>query len=152
VSFEALEGRLALSTGTSMALVWGHARAIVNSPTHIPASFKGHVQIINGTNLEVTGLRGKIAGNRMTGYGNGTVAGEQFEGGNVYLSNGAGTVELGLGASFVVKVRRSSRQEVQVVVLNATGKYAPFVGITGTMTTWNIKPTGTANFSGAFSA
>jgi hypothetical protein len=153
VSFEALEGRLALSTGMGMAVAWGHTRALA-SAAYIPASFKGHVQILDGTNLVVTNLRGKIAGSPMTGYGTGMVAGKQFESGNVYLSNSAGTVQLGLGSSFVVTVKRSSRTEVPVVILDATGQYAPYIGITGTMTKWNIpaRPRGTANFSGSFSA
>jgi hypothetical protein len=152
VSFEALEGRLALSTGIGIAAVSHRGYALLMSPSQIPASFKAHVQIVDGTNLVVTGLRGKIGTDRMTGSGTGTVAGKQFVGGNVYLSNSLGTVQLGLGSAFVVKVRNASRKEVPVVVLSASGKYAPYLGITGLLTKWNVpaRPNASASFSGAF--
>jgi hypothetical protein len=147
VSFEALEGRLALSTGVGMAEFAGHRHALAMI-AQIRASFKGHVQVTGATTISVTGLHGRIGADQMTGSGTGTVAGRQFQGGTVSLSNSLGTVELGLGAAF--KVRR--RQDVPVVVLAATGKYAPFVNLTGTLTKWNVpaRPTGTASFAGSF--
>ena len=38
----------------------------------IPASFKGHAQIINGSELVTTGLRGTIGKDHFTGSGTGT--------------------------------------------------------------------------------
>jgi hypothetical protein len=153
MGFEALEGRLALSAGVGTAVASHHAEAAVvrQTQTTIPASFKGHVQN-TGTELITTGLTGKIGRDHFTGSGTGTEMGKQFEGGTVNLSNSQGTIQLSLSTAFVVKVRKSSKQEVSMVAVAATGKYASYVGITGTITTWNVpaKPSASANFSGSF--
>jgi hypothetical protein len=153
VAFEALEGRLALSAGMGMAVAAHHADAVVvrHIQKAIPASFKGHAQL-NGSELVTTGLTGKIGKDHFTGSGTGTVNGTQFEGGNVYLSNSQGTIRLSLGSAFVVKVRRSTRQEVSAVVVAGSGKYASYVGATGTLTSWNTptKPNAQASFAGTF--
>jgi hypothetical protein len=150
LAFEALEGRLALSTG--MAVASHHTHAMVVSPTQktIPASFKGHNQILNGSELVITNLRGTIGRDHFTGYGTGTVAGTVFQGGTVLLSNGNGTVELGLGTAVVVKAGKHPRQDVSLVVTAATGKYASDVGMTGILNKWNTpaKPSATASFGG----
>ena len=155
VGFEALEGRLALSAGAA-AMGSHHAVAAVAklTQTSIPASFKGHVQVLNGTQLMATGLTGTIGRDHFTGTGTGTEAGKVFQGGNVYLSNSQGSVQLQLSPAFKVKVGRSSKQEVSMVAVAATGKYASYVGITGTVTTWNVpaKPSASASFSGSFKA
>ncbi len=152
LGFEALEGRLALSAGMGLAGASHHADAMAMSQSvkTIPASFKGHTQIVNGTQVVATGLKGTIGKDHFTGYGSGTVAGTLFAGGNVYLSNGKGSVQLGLDPAVVVKVRRHSRQNVSLTVVAATGKYAPYVGMTGLLNTWNTpaKPRATASFSG----
>ena len=75
----------------------------------VPASFKGHAQIVNGSELVTTGLKGSIGKDHFTGSGTGSVNGTQFEGGSVYLSNGKGTIQLSLGAAFTVKVRKSTK-------------------------------------------
>jgi hypothetical protein len=154
VGFEALEGRLALSAGVGTAAASHHAHAVVMSQTQktIPASFKGQVQIINGTEMMTTNLRGTIGTDHFTGSGTGTVAGKRFQGGEVDLSNGKGSIQLGLGSSVVVKVRKSSRKEVPVVVVAANGKYAPYAGITGTLTTWSVpaRNRASASFGGFF--
>jgi len=154
VEFEALEGRLALSAGMGMAVVSHHADAVVMSQTQksIPASFKSHVQILNGSEVVITNLRGTIGKDHFTGSGTGTVVGTQFEGGTVNLSNSKGTIQLNLGSAFVVKVKKSSKQEVSVVVVAASGKYASYVGAPGTLTSWNVpaKPNASASFSGSF--
>jgi hypothetical protein len=154
LGFEALEGRLALSAGMGTAVASHHAAlaAAKLTQTSIPASFKGHVQALSASELAVTGLKGTIGKDHFTGSGTGTEAGKQFEGGNVFLSNSAGSVQLQLSPAFVVKVGRSSKQEVSMVVVAATGKYASYIGITGTVTTWNVpaKPSASASFSGSF--
>jgi hypothetical protein len=155
VAFEALEGRLALSAGMGIAVAPHHADAVVvrQIQKSIPASFKGHAQLINnGSELTTTGLKGTIGKDRFTGYGTGTVVGKQFTGGTVNLSNSKGTIKLSLGSAFVVKVGKSSKQEVSMVAVAASGKYASYVGISGTLTSWNVpaKPNGTASFSGTF--
>ena len=135
VGFEALEGRLALSAGMGAAVASHHAEVVVLRQTQksIPASFKGHAQIVNGSELVTTGLTGTIGKDHFTGSGTGSVSGTQFEGGSVYLSNSKGTIQLSLGAAFVVKVRKSTRQEVSAVVVAASGKYASYVGMPGTL-------------------
>ena len=155
VEFEALEGRLALSADMGIAASLHHAevrhpRQPANS---IRASFTGHVQL-NGTTLTTTNLKGTIGPGHFTGTGTGTVAGKVFQGGTVNLSStsGNGTVQLRLGAAYTVKKGRSSIQYVSVVVASATGNYANYTGMAGTLTSWNVpaKPSAPARFSGAF--
>jgi hypothetical protein len=154
VGFETLEGRLVLSAGTGVAAAFHYADVVVmrQIQTTIPASFKGHVLLINGSELMTTGLKGTIGKDHFTGSGTGTVMGTQFTGGIVNLSNSKGTIELSLLSAFVVKVRKSSKQEVPVIVAAASGKYASYVGIAGTLTSWNVpaKPSASASFSGSF--
>jgi hypothetical protein len=151
LAFEPLEGRLALSAGMGTAGATHHADAvhIRQIQATIPASFKGHTQLI-GTELTATNLKGTIGTDRFTGYGTGTEVGKQFEGGTVYLSNSKGTVQFSLAPSVVVKVRKSTRQNVSLVAVAATGKYASYVGISGTLTSWNVpaKPSASASFGG----
>jgi hypothetical protein len=156
LGFESLEGRLALSTGMGIAAVSHPAGAVEMSQTQrtIPASFKGHVQIINGTEMMTTNLRGTIGTDHLTGSGTGVVAGRLFMGGTVSLNNSLGSMQLELGSSYTVKVKRHSRQEVNLVVVAGTGKYASYVGATGLLNSWNtpVKPTSTATFGGYFNA
>jgi len=154
LAFEALEGRLALSAGMGMAVASHSAALVVMSQTQktIPASFKGHVQIVNGSTLVITNLSGTIGTNRLTGFATGTVVGTQFEGGDVYLSNGPASVHLKLGPAFVVKVGKSSKQEVPVLAVSATGRFATYAGSTGILTTWSIpaNPKAFATVAGFF--
>ncbi len=154
LAFEPLEGRLALSTGMGMPLASHHSDAahITQTAGSVPASFKGHAQLV-GSTLTITNLTGTIGKDHFAGYGTGTEAGKQFEGGNVYLSNSSGTVQFSLASAVTVKVRRSTRQQVSLVAVNGTGEYASYVGLTGTLTSWNVpaKPSGSARFGGNLS-
>jgi hypothetical protein len=154
VGFEALEGRLVLSAGVGTAAASHHAKPAVAKLTQksIPAAFKGHVQIVNGSELMATGLTGTIGTDHFTGSGTGTEVGNQFGGGVVNLSNSKGSVQLELSPAFTVKVGRSSKQEVTMVAKATSGKYASYVGMTGTITTWNVpaKSSASASFSGSF--
>ncbi len=91
VGFEALEGRLALSTG-GMASPHVHDAVVHAAQRAIPASFHGRTSI-SGSTLTTTSLTGKIGNDRFTGYGTGTMVGNLFESGNVYLSNSQGSVQ-----------------------------------------------------------
>ena len=150
--FDALEGRVALSTGVGMALAAPHAAAamIRQVKKTIHASFKGNVQFPGPSAVAVTNLTGKIGKDRFTGSGSGSLTGTQFQGGNVFLSNSQGTVQLGLGPAIAVKAGKHPRQKVAVVVVASSGKYASFLGSTGTLTTWNIppRPNAVASFGG----
>jgi hypothetical protein len=151
VGFEALEGRLALSTGMAVASPHIHAAIVRASQHSIPASFRGHVSTI-GSTVTTTNLKGTIGTDHFTGYGTGTAVGKQFQGGDVYLSNSQGSIHLAIGPSVVVHVRKSSTRTFGIDVVSATGKYAPFATGTGTLTKWNvpIKANATASFSGVF--
>ena len=157
-SFEALEGRLALSTGMGMGLgveVIAHqAHVLVKSPANrqVPVSFRGHVSV-SGSTVTITKLTGTIGRDHFTGSGTGTTSGTVFQGGYVYLNNSKGSVTLQLSPATVTQVGKRTRQSVAVVAVESSGKYAPYTGNTGTLTTWNI-PAGrnaTATFSGVFS-
>jgi hypothetical protein len=151
VSFEALEGRLALSTGMAVAPPHFHDAIVRASQRKIPASFRGHVST-SGSTVTTTNLRGTIGGDHFTGYGTGTAVGKQFAGGNVYLSNSQGTIQLAVGATQVVHAGRAKTRTFGIEIVAATGKYASFAEGTGTLTKWNvpIKPNATASFSGFF--
>jgi hypothetical protein len=149
--FEALEGRLALSTGMGVGVVSHQAHVLVKSAAprqvQVPVSFKGQVSV-SGSTVTTTNLTGKIGRDHFTGHGTGTISGKIFQGGNVYLSNSNGSVFLKLST----QAGKGTRQTIAFVALEATGKYAPYAGKTGTLTTWNIpaRPNATATFSGVF--
>jgi hypothetical protein len=152
-SFEALEGRLVLSTVMGTGVISHQARAMVRSQAQhqVPASFTGHVSV-SGSTITTTNLTGMIGRDRFTGYGTGTTSGIIFQGGDVYLSNKRGSVHLHLSPATVTQVGKRIRQSVAAVALESTGKYASFIGDTGTLKTWNVpaKPSATSTFSGVF--
>jgi hypothetical protein len=151
--FEALEGRLVLSTGMAMGVISHPAHALVRSQPQrqVPASFSGHTSV-SGSTVTTTNLTGTIGRDHFTGSGTGTTSGTIFQGGDVYLSNKQGTIHLKLSPATVTQVGKRIRQTVAVVALDATGKYAPFIGSPGSLTTWNVpaRPNATASFSGVF--
>ena len=151
LAFEALEGRLTMSTGLAVASPHTHALVVSRTAGTIPATFKGHTSI-NGLTETTPDLTGRIGRDRFTGYGSGTVSGTIVQNGDVYLSNSQGSIQLSLGTASVTQVGRRSRQEVPVVVTGSTGKYASYTGTTGLLTTWNVpaRPNAIATFSGYF--
>jgi hypothetical protein len=151
VGFEALEGRLALSTGMAVASPHVHQAIVRATPRAIPATFHGRTSI-SGSTLTTTNLTGNIGHDQFTGYGTGTVNGRQFEGGNVYLSNSEGSIQLALTPSYTERVGKASTKTFGVSVVNATGKYAPYLTSTGHITKWNIpaRPNAIASFSATF--
>jgi len=153
LSFEALEGRLALSTGLGVGVVAHQAHVLVKSPAprEVPVSFRGHVSL-SGSTVTTTKLTGTIGRDHFTGSGTGTTSGTIFEGGYVYLSNNKGSVALQLYPTTVTQVGKRTRQTVEAVAVEATGKYSTYAGNTGTLSTWNIpdRPNSTATFSGVF--
>ena len=66
VGFEALEGRLALSTGIAVASPHVHQAIVRAAQRSIPASFHGRTSI-SGSTLTTTNLTGKIGNDRFTG-------------------------------------------------------------------------------------
>jgi hypothetical protein len=152
VGFEALEGRLALSTGTAVASPHLHDAVVRASQTKVPASFRGIVSVNNGSTLTTTNLQGTIGRDHFTGYGTGTEAGKQFQGGDVYLSNGQGSIHLGLSPTYAVRKGKTSTRTFAITVVSADGKYAPYSAATGTITKWNVpdKSNAIARFSAIF--
>jgi hypothetical protein len=150
-TFEALEGRLALSTGVVMPPGGIHHAIVRAVQRSIPATFKGQVSI-SGTTLTTTNLHGRIGTDRLTGYGTGTQVGNQFEGGQVFLSNSQGSIQLGLSPTAVVRIGKAKTRTFAITIENATGKYAAFATSTGRITKWNVpnRPNATATFSAVF--
>ncbi len=93
--FEALEGRLVLSTGMGTGVISHQAHALVMSQPQrqVSASFRGHVTT-SGSTVTTTGLTGTIGRDHFTGSGTGMTSGTIFQGGYVYLSNSKGTITL----------------------------------------------------------
>ena len=151
--FEALEGRLVLSTGMGTGVISSHAHALVTSqPQHqVPASFRGHMSV-SGSTVTTTNLTGTIGRDHFTGHGTGTTSGTIFEGGTVYLSNSKGTITLQLSPATVTHIGKRARQSVAAVAVGATGKYAQYTGSPGKLTSWNVpaRPNGIGSFSGVF--
>jgi hypothetical protein len=148
VGFEALEGRLALSTGMAVASPHVHQAVVRAAQRSIPASFHGRTSI-SGSTLTTTNLTGKIGPDHFTGSGTGTIVGNLFQGGTVSLSNSQGTIQLSLTA-IQVKVRKTMRREVATMVVAASGKYASFINDPGIITTWHVSknPNAPAHFAG----
>jgi hypothetical protein len=149
LSLEVLEGRLTLSTG--LAVASPHTHALVRGLTHggIPVSFRGHTST-SGSTQTTPDLTGRIGHDRFTGSGSATVSGAAVLGGDVYLSNSQGNLHLKLDPGSFTQVGRRQRQEVPFVVVQATGKYASFIGATGVGTAWNVpaNPKRTSTYSG----
>lgn len=160
--FEALEGRLVLSAGigtTGALSAQAHVLVKNSAPrqVQVPVFFKGLV-FMSGSTVTTTNLTGTIGNDHFTGSGTGTISGKTtgtisrktFEGGDVYLNNGNGSVTLRLSP----QAGKSARQTIAFVALNATGKYAQYAypGNTGTLTIWNIpaRSNATATFRGVF--
>jgi hypothetical protein len=152
LAFDALEGRLVLSTGIRSAAAAHPAAAIMMAKINksIPSTFKGRVQFPSASQILFTGLTGKIGKDRFTGYATGSTSGTLFLGGDVFLSNSQGTAHLQLGPAITVKAGKHPRQKVGATIVDGTGKYAQFVGGTGTLTTWNVpqRPNALATFGG----
>ena len=93
----------------------------------------------SGSTVTITNLTGTIGKDHFTGSGTGTISGTIFTGGYVYLSNSKGSVTLKLSPATVTQVgkRIEANGRVSSPVM-PTGKYAPYTGNTGTLTTWNI--------------
>jgi hypothetical protein len=149
LGFEALEGRLALSSGIDVPSHHIHAAIERVSQRNIPASFQGRTTI-TGSTLTISSLTGRIRSDRFTGYGSATIGGNVFYSGNVFLSNRRGSVQLELETGQTVQIGKSSREVIPVVVVAASGKYALYVNHLGAITTWNVptKPNAPARFSG----
>jgi hypothetical protein len=150
VGFEALEGRLALSTGIAGPPHHIH-QAIAKASQRVPASFAGRVSI-SGSTLNTQNLQGRIGSDRLSGYGTGSIANNAFAGGEAYLSNSKGAVELQLSPLYQIRVGKRTTRTFAITVMGATGKYAPFAASTGTLTHWNVPPrqNAVASFSGYF--
>jgi hypothetical protein len=152
LAFDALEGRVALSSGIGTPLAAPRFAAVMMSQLRktVQASFKGRVQFPSASDVAVTSLSGKIGKDHFTGFGNGGLAGTLFLGGDVYLSNGQGTVHLRLGPAITIRAGKHPRQKVSVVVADSSGKYASIAGSSGTLTTWNVpaRQNAVASFGG----
>jgi hypothetical protein len=152
--FEALEGRLVLSTG-GIGVISPQAHVLVRSQVQaqrqVPASFRGHVSE-SGSTVTTTNLTGTIGRDHFKGSATGTTSGTIFQGGYVYLSNSKGSVTLKLFPATVTQVGKRIKQTVAAVALDCTGKYAQYTGSPGELTTWNVpaRPNATASFSGVF--
>ncbi len=151
VGFEALEGRLALSTGMAVASPHIHEAIVRASQRSIPASFTGRVST-DGPTLTTTNLRGHIGPDRFTGSGTGTEVGKAFQGGDVNLSNSQGTIELQLSPFYTERVGKTTTNTFGITVVSATGKYLPYLTSQGRITRWNVpdKPGATASFAAVF--
>ena len=149
LNVEALEGRLTLSAGLAMASPHAHTLSMSRPAGSIPASFEGHTTIVGSTET-TPDLTGRIGKDRFAGSGSTTTSGTIVQGGNADLSNSEGTIQFTLGTASVTKVGKSSRQDVPIVVVKATGTWAQYAGATGMLTTWNVpdRPHGTSTFSG----
>ncbi len=148
-AFESLEGRLALSTGLAVASPHAHAPDMARPAGSISATFKGHTTT-DGSTETTPDLTGRIGTDRFTGSGSSTTSGKIVQGGEADLSNSQGTIQFRLESASVSQVAHRTRQAVPIVVTEATGKYAPYVGSTGELTTWNVpaRSGATSTFSG----
>ena len=154
VAFEALEGRLALSAGMGTAVASHHADARGREPDpEIDPSFlqrpRADRQRVGADD------HGPDRDNRHGPFhrlpARERWRGRYSQGGNVYLSNSKGTIQLGPRPRLCRQGRKALKAgSLGLVVVGATGKYAPYVGLTGLLTTWNIpaKPSGPRPFGG----
>ena len=148
VGFEALEGRLALSTGMAVASPHVHHAIVRAAQRSVPASFTGRVST-DGPTLTTTNQRGHIGPDRFTGSASGTEVGKDFQRGDVNVSNSQGAIQLQLSPFYTERVGRKTTNTFGITVVSATGKYLPYLTSAGRITRWNVpdKPNATATVS-----
>jgi hypothetical protein len=148
LNLEVLEGRLTLSAGLAVASPHTHALVRNLAPHKITATFKGHASL-DGSTPVIPDLTGRIGHDLFSGNGSATFSGNLLQGGDVYLSNSQGSLHLQLGTA----VGKHPRQKVPIVVVEATGAYAQFTGMSGVLTSWNVpaRPGAISKFSGYIS-
>jgi hypothetical protein len=149
LGFEALEGRLTLSTGLAMASPHTHAVVLSRTPGKVQATFKGHT-LTDGATQMIPDLTGKIGHDQFTGSGSATISNKIVQGGEVSLENSQGNIQLSLGLASVTHAGKRLRQRVPIVITQATGQYAAYAGMTGMLTSWNVpaNPNKPSSFSG----
>jgi hypothetical protein len=115
----------------------------------IPFTFRGHTSI-SGSTQTTLDLAGNIGNYRFTGTGIVTTSGNLVLSGDAYLTGRQGSLHLKFDTGSLTQVGRRQRQSVPLVVMEATGKYAPFTGATGMGTAWSIpaNPRRLSTFSG----
>jgi hypothetical protein len=150
---EALEGRLAMSGGAA-ALHWHGAEILAHKiPKTIPITLSGHVSVMNGLNVSVSGVSGKLGKVKVTGSGSGSLSGNQFEGGALMLSNSSGSVTLFLGLATAKHAGKNTKLKVIVTAESATGKYAGLDNAAGSV---NVvipdKTSAASSFKGTFNS
>jgi hypothetical protein len=113
-----------------------HAAAMIKieSQRSIPFSFAGLVTGLSGSTITVTNVGGKLGNVAFAGSGFGTVTTTAFLGGDLHLTNGAGTVDLKLGTGKVTIVGTTARVTVGFVAVHPTGSFTQLAGASGAMT------------------
>jgi hypothetical protein len=153
LNLEALEGRLTLSSGIGTAVAAHQAGLahVSQMQKTVKASFTGRVQVA-GTLLTTNNLKGNIGPDHFTGTGHVTNVNNHYENGSVNLHNSKGTIDFALIPGSYIKVGKTMQQQVNLLVVGATGKYASYLGLTGTVTKWNVpaKQNATAVLRGTF--
>lgn len=130
--FEVLEGRWALSAG--LAVTSHHVEAVVRHHTRhkVPVFISGELSIDGGTTATITNVAGRIGRADFTsGSGTGTISGNQFQNGDIAMSNGQGTIDLHVGAGRIVMIGGYLKMRLQVVAVSGGGGYAQVTGSVG---------------------
>jgi hypothetical protein len=136
VSFEGLEGRIALSSVAAHAL--GPAAVeIARAPArHVAGSFKGSTQLVTPFEVKFRDISGKLGKlGPLTGHGFGQVSGTTIRGASLALSGAGGTPTVDLFEAPIKNGRkRSGSFTSEMLIRNATGSYAAAAGSAGKLT------------------
>lgn len=133
IGFEALENRLTPSGGAAASFLHGATVFAHKVPKTIPITLSGHVAVMGGSNVTLSGVSGKLGKVHLAGSGSGTLSGNQFEGGAINLSNSSGSVQLFLGLGTAKHVGKNTKLKVIVTAESGMSKYAPLNNTAGTL-------------------
>jgi len=65
----------------------------------------------DGSSVTISGLSGELGKNHFTGQGNGSLAGNHFEGGSIVLINSSGSITLDFGSAILKHAGKNDRPE-----------------------------------------
>jgi hypothetical protein len=130
VTFESLEGRLALST-VAPAPEHAPAQVVRAQSRHVPGSFTGTTQLITPFFVVFDNMKGNLGKLKLTGHGTGFINGSKFTGGSLLLTGKGGTLTVRLGPAAIKKNGKNGSINSQMVIAGATGSYAKANGSAG---------------------
>jgi hypothetical protein len=98
----------------------------------VKGSFTGSIQIIGGSHVVFTDMKGHVGKLKLAGHGFGSISGNQFQGASLLLTGQNGTLTVDLFFGTIKKQGKNGTFKTVFVVEGTTGAYGPADGSAGT--------------------